>query len=239
MIVIPAIDLLNGRVARLKRGDFSFEKIYSEDPVSVAKKWENLGAKRIHIVDLDGARSGVFRNLSLIENILKNIDIPAELGGGVRSEAVVEEAFSKGVSYIIIGTRALDDDFIKKMVKKYRDKIIVGVDIKDGKVSISGWAQTTTLDYIEFIKRLEGLGVSSIVFTDIAKDGMLSGPNIMAIQQVLSHTNINVIASGGISNISDLIKLKKLPCREPFGVIVGKALYEGKIDLKEAIKAIS
>lgn len=238
MLIIPAIDLKDGKVARLRRGDFKFEKVYSNDPMGVARKWEAAGAKRIHLVDLDGAVSGEFKNLPLIEDILKTVKVPVELGGGVRSEEVIEEALKRGISYVIIGTRLVDEKFSKKIIKKYGGKLIMGVDAKDGKVAVSGWTKTTELDYVEFIKRLEGQGAKTVIFTDIAKDGMLQGPNTEAIKKVLEATSLDVIASGGVSSIDDLLILKRLEPKGLIGAIVGKALYENRIDLKEAIKKV-
>jgi phosphoribosylformimino-5-aminoimidazole carboxamide ribotide isomerase len=238
MLVIPAIDLKDGKVARLRRGDFKFEKVYSNDPMGVAKKWEAAGARRIHLVDLDGAVSGEFKNLPLIEQILKTVKVPVELGGGVRSEAVIEDALKRGVSYVIIGTRLVDEAFSKKIIKKYGDKLIMGVDAKDSKVAVAGWTKTTELDYVDFIKHLEGQGAKTVIFTDIAKDGMLQGPNVEAIKKVLDATSLGVIASGGVSSIDDLLVLKRLEIKGLIGAIVGKALYEGRIDLKEAIKRV-
>ena len=238
MLVIPAIDLKDGKVTRLTRGDFKLEKVYSDDPINVAKKWEAAGARRIHLVDLDGAISGEFKNLPLIQEIQKSISIPVELGGGVRSEKVIEEALFIGISYVIIGSRLVDENFSKRVIKKFGDKLIMGVDAKDGKVAVSGWTKTTELDYVEFIKRLEGRGAKTVIFTDIAKDGMLQGPNFDALKRVLDETSVDVIASGGVSSIDDLLKLKRLETKGLIGAIVGKALYEKRFDLKEAIETI-
>jgi len=238
MLVIPAIDLKDGKVTRLMRGDFKLEKVYSDDPINVAKKWEAAGARRIHLVDLDGAISGEFKNLPLIQEIQKSISIPVELGGGVRSEKVIEEALFIGISYVIIGSRLVDENFSKRVIKKFGDKLIMGVDAKDGKVAVSGWTKTTELDYVEFIKRLEGRGAKTVIFTDIAKDGMLQGPNFDALKRVLDETSVDVIASGGVSSIDDLLKLKRLETKGLIGAIVGKALYEKRFDLKEAIETI-
>ena len=238
MIVIPAIDLKDGKVARLRRGDFKFETIYSDDPIGVAKKWEVAGARRIHLVDLDGAVTGEFKNLPLIEKILKSINVPVELGGGVRSEEVIESALARGVSYVIIGTRLVDKKFAERIINKFGSKLIMGVDAKDGKVAVSGWVKTTELDYVDFIKGLQDQGAKTVIFTDIAKDGMLQGPNMDAIKRVLDKTSVDVIASGGVSSIDDLLILKRLEPKGLVGAIVGKALYEKKIDLKEAIKVV-
>jgi len=237
MLVIPAIDLKDGKVARLRRGDFKFEKVYSDDPLGVAKKWEAAGAKRIHLVDLDGAVSGEFKNLPLIEEIIKTINVPVELGGGVRSEAVIEDALKRGISYVIIGTRLVDEGFSKRVIKNFGKKVIMGVDARNGKIAVSGWTEQTEIGYIEFVQRLEAQGAKTAIFTDIAKDGMLQGPNMEATKNVCDNTSIDIIASGGVSSVDDLLKLKKLETDGLIGAIVGKALYENRLDLKEAIKA--
>ena len=231
MLIIPAIDLKDGKVTRLSRGDFRFEQIYSTDPLGVAKRWQDAGARRLHLVDLDGAVSGEFKNLDIIEKIIKSVHVPIELGGGVRSEGVIEDALEIGVSYVIIGTRLVDPEFSKRVIRRHGDKLIMGVDARDGKVAVDGWTETTEIDYIEFIKRLKGEGAKTVIFTDIAKDGMLSGPNVDALKEILTEVPINLIASGGISSIDDLLVLKRLEVKGLVGAIVGKALYEGRIDL--------
>ncbi len=238
MLIIPAIDLKDGKVARLSRGDFRFEKIYSSDPLGVAKKWQDAGARRLHLVDLDGAISGEFKNLDIIEKIIKNVNIPVELGGGVRSEGVIDDALEIGVSYVIIGTRLIDPEFSKKVIRRHGTKLIMGVDSRDGKVAVDGWTETTEIDHIELIKRLKDQGAKTVIFTDIAKDGMLAGPNVDAIKEILASVPINLIASGGISSIDDLLILKRLEVKGLVGAIVGKALYEGKIDLLTAIETV-
>lgn len=236
MLIIPAIDILGGKVARLTRGDFKFEKIYSDDPLATALKWRGCGAKMIHIVDLDGARSGDFKNMGVIEKIAKSVKAGIELGGGVRSIKVISEALERGIKRVIIGTAALDEKFVKDVIGKFGDKIIFGVDVRKGRVAISGWEEITKFKTIDFIKKLEGLGAKTIVFTDILKDGALSGPNFSALSEVLNSSSMDVIASGGVSSIEDLLKLKNMKPKKPSACIVGKALYEGRLDLKEAIE---
>lgn len=236
MLIIPAIDILGGKVARLTRGDFKFEKVYSDDPLGVASRWEACGAKMIHIVDLDGARSGEFRNLDTIERIAKSVKADIELGGGVRDEGVVGEALSRGIKRVIIGTRATDEEFVKTVIDKFGNKVIFGVDARKGKIALSGWTQTTEFKTVDFTKKLESLGAKAIVFTDILKDGTLSGPNFNALEEVLNSTSMDVIASGGVASIDDLLRLKKMETDGLVACIVGKALYENKLDLKEAIQ---
>lgn len=238
MIIIPAIDILSGNVARLKRGDFKFEKTYEGTPLSFAKAWEAQGACMIHVVDLDGARTGNFKNLELINKLASSVKSSIELGGGLRDRATIKKALDAGINRVIIGTRAVEKNFVKEMIEEFGgEKVIIGVDSREGNVSVSGWTETKDIKALDFIKILEGLGVKTIVFTDILRDGMLSGPNFKALEAVLSTTNMNVIASGGVSSIDDIVKLKSLAPRPPVGCIVGKALYEDRLNLKEAIEA--
>lgn len=236
MLVIPAIDILGGKVARLTRGNFKFEKVYPVDPLETALRWQDCGARMIHIVDLDGARSGEFENMDVIEKIAKSVKAGIQLGGGVRSQAVVSEALSKGIKRVIIGTRATDEKFVKDVIAGFGDKVIFGVDAREGKIAVSGWEKTTEFKTTDFVKRLESLGAKQIVFTDILKDGTLSGPNFEALKEVVNLTSMEVIASGGVSSLDDLIKLKDMKPKSPVACIVGKALYEEKLDLKEAIR---
>ena len=236
MQIIPAIDILGGKVARLTRGDFKFEKVYSDDPVAQAIKWQESGAGMIHVVDLDGAKSGEFKNLDIIEKIAKTVTSGIELGGGVRNENVIDSALSRGIKRVIIGTRATDESFVSGVIKKYGNKVIFGVDAKVGLIAVSGWSRTTEFKTIDFVKKLESLGAGTIVFTDIQKDGTLSGPNFEAVKEVLDSTSMDVIASGGVASIDDLLKLKDMEPKAPVGAIVGKALYENKLDLKEAMR---
>ena len=236
MLIIPAIDILGGKVARLTRGDFKFEKVYSADPLDTAKKWAAAGAAMIHVVDLDGARSGSFKNLDTIEKITKSVKADIQLGGGVRDEGVAATALSKGIKRVIIGTRATDENFVKHVIAKFGNKVIFGVDAREGKIAVSGWTETTEFKTRDFVKKLESLGAGTIVFTDILKDGTLSGPNFTALEEVLASTSMDVIASGGVSSVGDLLKLKEMKPKPPVACIVGKALYETKFDLKEAIQ---
>lgn len=236
MLIIPAIDILDGKVARLTRGDFKFERVYSDDPLGVAHEWEDCGAKMIHIVDLDGARSGKFKNLAVIGEIAKSVKVDIQMGGGVRDDNVLREALSLGVKRVIIGTRATDKKFVKRIADEFGQKVVFGVDAREGKIAVSGWSETTELKITDFVKQLESLGAATIVFTDILKDGTLAGPNFSALEEVLGSTSMDVIASGGVSSIEDILALKKMAPRGPVGCIVGKALYEKRLDLREAIQ---
>jgi len=235
MIIIPAIDILGGKVARLTRGDFKFEKTYEGTPLGMAKKWESCGAEMIHVVDLDGARTGSFENLRLIGEIASSVKPAIELGGGLRDKDTIKKALVCGVARVIIGTRAVDRGFLVDVLRELgSDKVIVGVDAREGKESVLGWTETKDIKVLDFIKMLEDMRVKTIVFTDIMRDGMLKGPNFNALDAVLAATKMNIVASGGVTSVKDVLELKK---RNIAGCIIGKALYEGKLDLKEAIEA--
>ena len=239
MLIMPAIDLRRGCCVRLWRGDPKQETIYSEDPVQVALQWEELGAKYIHVVDLDGAFSGKTANGSAVERIASEIKVPFQLGGGMRTREAVEEAFKLGVSRVIVGTMAVENpELVQELVEAYGERIVVGVDARDGKVAVSGWSQDTVMDAVELVQRLEGYGVQQIVYTDINRDGTLKGPNLQAIKNMAYSTNLSIIASGGISKVKDVEELKNIQqeCRIN-GVIIGKALYTGRVTLPEALAA--
>ena len=236
MLIIPAIDLLDGKCVRLIKGDYNQVSVYSTNPFEVALKWQEAGAKRLHIVDLDGARSGVPQNLSAISSIRKIFKGQIEFGGGIRDNSTLEDVFSVGVDYAILGTVACENfDFVRDVAKKHFGKILVSIDAKGGKVSVKGWKETTTIDAIELGNKLKNIGVSEIIFTDISKDGMLIGPNIKQTVNMAVQSGLRVITSGGVSSIDDIKKLKAVECFGVVGAIVGKALYENKFDLKQAI----
>ncbi len=238
MLLIPAIDIKDDKVVRLYRGEFDKVKIYSEDPVSMAKKWESEGAILLHVVDLDGALSGQFKSLDIIRKILTAVSIPLEVGGGIRTLELVEKLISIGVQRVVLGTRACEDEnFLKRVIERFGDKIVISIDTKDGMVATAGWTNVTKIKAEDLVGKLEALGLKSLIFTDISRDGTLGGPNIEAIKKILSaRKKMSVISSGGVSSVEDILQLKKLENKGLFGVIVGKALYENKINLKEAIK---
>ncbi len=236
MIVIPAIDLKDGRCVRLIQGRMEDVTVYSDDPASVAKHWEDEGAELLHIVDLDGAIEGRSKNLNTIIDIRKAVTIPTQVGGGVRDMAAVSKLLSLRIERVVISTSAINDpSFLKEACSRFPGQILVGIDVRDGMVAIKGWRETTALKAIDFAKDLEGLGVRTIIFTDIKRDGMLSGPNIESIKEFTGAVALPVIASGGVSSIEDIKELMKLPLE---GVIVGKALYTGSLNLREAIKFV-
>lgn len=240
MIIFPAIDIKEGKVIRLSRGKFDEVTVYSEDPVATAKKWEKAGAQYLHVVDLDGAQKGSMKNFNLIADIAKAVKVPIQVGGGIREKDEIVKLFSAGIARVILGTKAIENrKFLKEILTKWRDKIVVSLDCADGLVTQSGWTKTTEIKATEFAEELEGLGLNSLIYTDISRDGMLGGPNFDGLKKILDAVEMQVIASGGVSQLDDIKKLIKL---EPYGLtgaIVGKAIYENKLDLKEAIKLCS
>ena len=236
MIIIPAIDLKDGKCVRLLQGKREEVTVYSDDPVSMAEHWVELGAELLHVVDLDGAFTGEQRNFSKIEAIRKAINIPIEVGGGLRGMERIEKLFSLGVDRVIIGTSAAQNpDMVKIACENYRGRVLAGIDAKDGQVAIKGWEEVTELGAVEFALEMEKAGTAGIIYTDISRDGMLTGPNIDAMSQMAGALNIPVIASGGVSRLDDIKNLMKIG--NLCGVITGKAIYSGSLDLREAIKA--
>jgi len=240
MLIIPAIDLKSGKVVRLFQGKFNRQKVYSADPVKVAKHWAKQGAKFLHIVDLDGASSGELKNIEVLKKIIEQVGIGVEFGGGVRSIETISKLLSLGVQRVILGTKAASDvKFLKRAWKKFGERIIVSIDAKCGKVLTQGWNCQAAKTTLVFAKELKTIGFKQIIYTDISKDGTLAGPNISGIKELLKLTGLKVIASGGVCDLEDLVKLKKLKKQGCSGVIVGKALYEGKFTLVKALKLIN
>ncbi len=235
MIIFPAIDILNGQCVRLIQGDYNQEKIYSNSPIDMAKKWEAKGAEFIHIVDLDGAKTGDSINKKVILDIAKTVNIPVQVGGGIRSLDIISTYLENGVNRVIIGTAAINDPaFLKAAVEKYGDKIAVSLDARNGYVATDGWTDTSDVAALDLVKQLEDIGVKTIVYTDIAKDGMLQGPNLQEQQTINEATSMNVIASGGVTTKEDVENLQSL---NMYGTIIGKALYDGKLDFKSLVGA--
>lgn len=233
--VYPAIDLRGGRCVRLYQGDYNKETSYG-DPIEVALRWQEEGAGWLHIVDLDGAKAGKPTQMAIVNEIIKSVDIPIQIGGGIRSIETVEQYLKIGVQRIILGTAALEDqELLKKALQLNSNAIAVGVDVRDGYVATSGWLNTSKVQAIEFGKMLVDIGVSTFIYTDISKDGTLTGPNSEATKEFAQKTKANVIASGGVSSKEDLIELRKFEADGVVGAVVGKALYTGKISLKEII----
>ena len=235
MLIIPAIDIKGGKCVRLTQGKMNAETVYSENPVEIAKRWEESGAKLIHLVDIDGAIEGMPKNQETIKKIIQSIKTPVEVGGGIRDLKVIQDYLGmKGVQRVIIGTIAQENpEFSEKVCKMFPGSIAVGIDAKDGIVATRGWVKVTQEKAIDLAKRLEGLGVSCIIYTDIARDGMLSGPNVKATKEIVHSVNIPIVASGGMSSVKDIESFKGVALE---GIIIGKALYTGDIDLKQAIE---
>ena len=228
MIIYPAIDMRGGKCVRLQQGRYDKMTVFSDDPKSIALKFQNSGAKYLHIVDLDAAR-GENDNRKLIIDIARSLKIPVQTGGGIRSLDDIEYVLSSGVQRVIIGTAAVrNPDMVSEAVRLYGSRVAVGIDAKDGLVAIEGWEKVSEYNAVNFAKKMRDLGVKTIIYTDIATDGMLSGPNIKAMSEMVKETNLDVIASGGVSKIEDLFELKKVGVS---GAIVGKAIYTGDIDL--------
>ena len=237
MLILPAIDLKDGEAVRLYKGDYNNKKVYSKEPEKLAVQFEQMGAKIIHLVDLDGAKNGYCANYETIKKIREAVSIKIELGGGIRDKKTVDMYLNElKIDRIILGTAAITDfNFLKEILNDYgSEKIVVGVDIKDNFVSTSGWTKTTNVNYIDFIKELEKIGIKYIIVTDISKDGTLSGPNFELYKKIKENTNINFIVSGGIKNKEDVLKVANL---NYYGCIIGKAYYDGKVDLMEVLNA--
>ena len=234
MNIIPAIDLLGGCAVRLQKGDYNKVTVYSDNPAQVAKSFCECGAKFLHVVDLDGAKSGMADNYETVKNIIKATDMSVEIGGGIRNMETVDRYIEAGVDRIILGTAALtDNEFLMKAIEKYGEKIAVGVDIKDGMVVIKGWTEVSAMSCDDFCAYLQKIGVKTVICTDISKDGMMSGTNLELYRRLNGEFSIDFIASGGVSSIEDVKALKDMGV---YGAILGKALYTGAIDLREAIK---
>lgn len=236
MIVIPAVDIKDGKCVRLFQGRMDAETIFSEDPAAMAEKWENEGAELIHVVDLDGAIGKKPQNLITIKAILRRVRVPIQVGGGIRSIDTVKMFLDLGAKRVIIGTEAIrNPEMVSEACRLFPDRIVVGIDARSGLVAIEGWTQTTSIQAVELAKRFEGAGVAAINFTDIHRDGMQTGPNIRETQRLAEAISIPVIASGGVSVIEDIINLLPLEAVGVQGVITGRALYSGALDLKRAI----
>lgn len=235
MIVIPAIDLKDGKCVRLLQGKKDEVTVYSDNPAEMAKQWVDMGAKLLHVVDLDGAFSGEQKNIEKIREIRKAIQIPMQLGGGIRNIARIGQLADIGVDRMILGTSAAKDpDMVAKACEKFEGRVLVGIDAKDGKVAVKGWVEVTELDAIKFAKDMESAGAAGIIYTDISRDGMMTGPNIDAMAKMVKSVEIPVIASGGVSKLKDVDNLMQI--KDLWGVITGKALYSGAMDLKSAIE---
>lgn len=239
MDVIPAIDLLQGRCVRLYQGDYEQSQVFAEDPVTVAKAWADQGARWLHLVDLDGAKTGEPVNIPVIAQILKAVNIPVQVGGGLRSRDRVAEFLAMGVQRVIVGTVAIENpDLVAQLCQTYPGKIVVGIDAREGKVATRGWLETSTVSAVTLGQQAASNGAAAIIYTDIQRDGTLQGPNLPMLREMAGSVSIPVIASGGVSSLTDLLSLLVLEPMGVTGVIVGKALYTGNISLAEALRAI-
>ena len=234
MKIFPAIDIYQGKAVRLFKGDYNQMTVYSENPEEIALDFKSQGANHLHLVDLEGAKTGGTPNLEVIKKIIKTANLFTEVGGGIRSMAVVDAYLDSGVSRVILGTSAVtDQEFLKKAVEKHGDKIAVGVDIKDGFVAIKGWTEKSQYDLFSFCKTLQNVGVSVIICTDVSKDGAMQGANHTLYAELMEKTNLKIIASGGVSSLKDI---QKLTDKGVYGAIIGKAYYTGALTIKDAIK---
>ncbi|MBP0008975.1 1-(5-phosphoribosyl)-5-[(5-phosphoribosylamino)methylideneamino]imidazole-4-carboxamide isomerase [Roseofilum sp. Belize Diploria] len=239
MDVIPAIDLLQGNCVRLYQGDYEQSQVFDEDPVAISQQWVAQGATRLHVVDLDGAKSGQSVNLEVIRAIAQSIPIPVQVGGGLRDYAGVTNLLSTGVKQAILGTVAVENpELVQQLCQEFPGQIMVGIDARDGKVATRGWLETSKISGIELAQQCAQMGAYGIIYTDIHRDGTLKGPNIPALREVAEAVDVPVIASGGVSSVTDLLSLLALERLGVTGVIVGKALYTGDVVLKEALQAI-
>lgn len=239
MQIIPAIDLKGGNCVRLEQGEMSRETLFSTHPAEVARRWESLGSKMLHLVDLEGAVTGKPQNQDAICQILKSVAIPLQLGGGIRKLKTVEHYLSLGVKRVVLGTVVYQQpSLLKEACRKFPHQIVVAIDAREGKVAIEGWKETTAEQATDLVKSLEDKGVAAIVFTDIARDGMMCGPNISSIREMARVTQIPLIASGGVTTLNHVKELAELRDDGVEGIIIGRALYEGSIDLREAIALV-
>lgn len=239
MLVIPAIDLKDGRCVRLRQGNMAAETVYSEDVPAVARKWQEDGACVIHVVDLNGAVDGEPRNLPQIEAVMKTVSVKVQVGGGIRTIETVRRYLHAGVSRVVLGTAALTDRaFLQQACKEFPCRILLGLDARGGNVAVRGWTAVSDIRAVDLLKEVSGCAIGAVIYTDIARDGMLSGPNLAALQEVVELSSFPVIASGGISRVEDLRAVQALGPRVE-GAIVGKALYDGKLDYRDAVAALT
>ncbi|MBD2728509.1 1-(5-phosphoribosyl)-5-[(5-phosphoribosylamino)methylideneamino]imidazole-4-carboxamide isomerase [Nostoc sp. FACHB-892] len=239
MDVIPAIDLLEGRCVRLYQGDYDRSQVFSDNPADVAKQWVDQGATRLHIVDLDGAKAGKVVNLGAIEAIAHAVSVPIEIGGGLRDRTSVQQVFNLGIQWAILGTIAVEQpQLVQELCQEFPEQIIIGIDARNGRVATRGWLETSEVLATQLAVQMQELGAAAIIYTDIHRDGTLIGPNLEALRELAAVISIPIIASGGVSSVTDLLSLLALEPQGVTGVIVGRALYTGDILLREALRAI-
>ena len=235
MQIWPAIDLRGGKCVRLKQGDYQQETIFGDDPAEMAKRFVDGGARLLHLVDLDGARDGLSVNRAAVRNIVRAVQVPCELGGGIRDEATIQDLLDLGLHRLVIGTKALKEpEWLQAMVEKFPGRLAVGIDAKDGRVATDGWLEVSSVQATDLVKTLDPLALAAIIYTDIAKDGMMAGPNFNAMAEMKRATTHPVIASGGVTVASDVAKLAELGLD---GCIIGRSLYEGTLTINDALLA--
>ena len=237
MIIFPAIDIRGGKCVRLLKGDFNQETVFSDSPADMARKWQAQGAEYLHLVDLDGALAGSSQNLNAIEEILQAVDIPTELGGGIRSMEQIDQLLAMGITRVILGSVAVKNpDLVREACAKYGERIVVGIDAKDGIVAVEGWGKSGNIGVIELAQKMQEAGVKTIIYTDISRDGTLSGVNVEATVKLAQESGVKIVASGGVKSLEDIKALKKQEAVGIEGVIAGKSIYMGTLDLAAAIK---
>ena len=236
MDVIPAIDIRGGQCVRLAQGDYARETVFSEDPLAMARKWASMGARRIHVVDLDGARDGAQANAAIVRRISQSLDVPVQTGGGMRTMDVIQATLEAGLDRIVMGTAAVKDPvLLREAIAFADDRLIVSVDARDGRVALEGWVEATDLDAVAFIEQLRDLGVQRVVYTDISRDGVTDGPNFAMYERITRDLGIPVVAAGGVGSVEDLVRLAECGVD---GAIVGRAIYTGDVDLAEALATV-
>ena len=237
MIIFPAIDIRGGKCVRLFKGDFQQETVFSDSPADMARKWQSQGAEYLHLVDLDGALAGSSQNLAAIKEILQVVDIPTELGGGIRSMEQIDQLLAMGITRVILGSVAVKNpDLVREACTKYGERIVVGIDAKDGIVAVEGWGESGNIGVVELAQKMKDAGVKTIIYTDISRDGTLSGVNVEATIKLAQESGVKIVASGGVKSLEDIKALKKQEAVGIEGVIAGKSIYMGTLDLAAAIK---
>jgi len=239
MRLFPAIDIQGGRCVRLRRGDFADETVFGDDPVTIAEHWVAEGARFLHVVDLDGARTGDPTNLDLVERIARAVPVPVQFGGGVRTTDVLDRAMKAEIGRLVIGTGALlDPEFLARALERWGDRLVVAVDAEDGYVKTHGWRERSGMTAAVFVRTLEQIGVAEILYTDIGRDGMMQGVNLPAIRDLAEETSLGIIASGGVTSLDDLRALKRFEAEGVTGVIAGRALYEHRFSVPQALAVL-
>jgi phosphoribosylformimino-5-aminoimidazole carboxamide ribotide isomerase len=234
--IIPAVDIRDGKCVRLAQGDYARETVFGDDPIAMARQWAEQGATRIHVVDLDGARSGVASNAAIVQSIARGVSVPVQTGGGIRSMGTVREMLDAGLDRVVLGTAAVKDpDFLAAAIAYAADRLIVSVDAREGRVALEGWTEATDLDALTFVRQLEAQGVVRIVYTDILRDGVTDGPNVAMYERLARETSVRIISAGGVTSVADLRRLAECGIE---AAIVGRALYTGDVRLPEALQAV-